>query len=95
MDHHKINEETKVAIDLKKHEARKRKFAPKTKAQRLKGTFYILSAVWLLCQFCSAALASTGVLHYAATKFNNNGFLIVSFAVVVLVFLEFSFNKLN
>ena len=95
MDHHKINEETKVSIDLKKHEARKRKFAPKTKAQRLKGTFYILSAVWLLCQFCSAALASTGVLHYAATKFNNNGFLIVSFAVVVLVFLEFSFNKLN
>ena len=95
MNHHQINEETKISIDLKKHEARKRKFAPKTKAQRLKGTFYILSAVWLLCQFCSAALASTGVLHYAATKFNNNGFLIVSFAVVVLVFLEFSFNKLN
>ena len=39
MNHHQINEETKISIDLKKHEARKRKFAPKTIAQRLKGTF--------------------------------------------------------
>ena len=95
MNHHEINNLTKESINKKKHEAAKRKFAPKTKARRLKSTFYILTGVWIVAQVCSASLASTGIIHYASTRFNNNGFAIVIFAVFILGCLEFAFNRFN
>lgn len=93
IDHHQINEQTRHKINLKKHEAHKRKFAPKTKAQRLKSTFYILTAVWVLAQVCSALLASTGFIHYAFTRLN--GISIVAFVVGLCILLEWAFNKTN
>lgn len=94
ISHHDINKATKFKVDQKKHEAKKRKFEPKTKNQRLKPVFYILTATWLLCQFGSALMASTGFIHLAITQLNNPYF---SIPLVLLFcgFLEYAFNRLN
>jgi len=95
ISHHQINEETRFQVDKEKHEAQKRKFTPKTEVQRLKSVFYILTAVYLIAQTISALLASTGFIHYAQTKFNDNGVILIFFVVCFCAGLEWCFNKLN
>lgn len=94
LSHHDINKATKFKVDKAKHEAAKRKQQPKTKIQRLKAVFYILTFVWMFSQVCSALLCSTGFIHVASTKLNGNGILIIPIVLVVCVFLEYVFNKL-
>ncbi len=95
ISHHAINEETRFKVDKEKHEAKKRKFRPKTKIQRLKGVWYILTAVWVVCQGISALLAATGFYHLAATNLNGNSFLTGSTVLCFCIGLEWAFNKLN
>lgn len=95
ISHHDINEETQFQVNKERHEAKKRKFRPKTKVQRLKGVFYILTAVWVVCQGISALLASTGFYHLAATNLNGNSFLSGSTVLCFCIGLELAFNKLN
>lgn len=95
ISHHDINEETQFKVNKERHEAKKRKFRPKTRIQRLKGVFYIFTAVWVVCQGISALLASTGFYHLASTKLNGNSFLISSTVLCFCIGLELSFNKLN
>jgi len=95
INHHDINEETQFQVNKERHEAMKRKFRPKTEVQRLKGVFFILTGVWLTCQTISALLASTGFIHYATQKFNNNGLLIITFVVLLCGGLELAFNTVT
>ena len=95
ISHHDINKRTRFTIDKKKHEAAKRKYEPKTKIQRLKSVFYILTAVWVFCQVVSALLCSTGLIHFTITNLSSNGFIIIPIVVFGAIFLEWSFNKVN
>tara|TARA_R110000803_G_C11948439_1_gene317408 strand:- start:84 stop:1307 length:1224 start_codon:yes stop_codon:yes gene_type:complete len=94
ISHHEVNEETHLRVNKKKHEAKKRKFQPKTKIQRLKKVFYILTAVWLFCQFCSALMASTGFIHLAMEQLNNP-FLSIPLVLVFCIGIELAFNWIN
>lgn len=94
ISHHEINKATKFKVDQKKHEAKKRKFEPKTKVQRLKTVFYILTATWMFCQFGSALMASTGFIHLALTKLDSP-FLSIPLVLFLSVGLEVIFNGIN
>jgi len=95
INHHEINEETQFQVNKERHEAKKRKFRPKTKVQRLKSVFYILTGVWLFCQGVSALLASTGFYYLASIYINANPFAVGSFVFLASLGLELAFNTLN
>jgi len=94
ISHHDVNKETTLRVNKKKHEAKKRKFQPKTKIQRLKKVFYILTAVWVFCQFCSALLASTGFVHWSLEKLDSP-YLSIPLAICLSIGLELAFNWVN
>jgi len=95
INHHSINEETDFKVNKDKHEAKKRKFKPKTKVQRLKSVFYILTGVWMFCQGVSALLASTGFYYLASIYIQANSFLVGCFVIGISLGLELAFNTLN
>lgn len=95
ISHHDINEETQFKVDKERHEQKKRKFRPKTKVQRLKSVFYILTGVWLFCQGVSALLAATGFYYLASIYINANAFAVGSFVFLASLGLELAFNALN
>ena len=95
INHHSINEETDFKVNKDKHEAKKRKFKPKTKVQRLKSVFYILTGVWMFCQGLSALLASTGFYYLASIYIQANSFLVGCFVIGISLGLELAFNTLN
>ena len=76
MTHQQINDLTEHNVDVERLEKLKRKQTPKTKAQRLKGFFWILVSVGFICQFLSALLASSGVLYYLSQKLNSAGIIV-------------------
>ena len=86
--HHKINENVEYQVNVKRLEALERKQRPKTKVQRLRGFFIVLTVLGVICQFVSALLASAGVLHHVNTKLNAAGFIGACIAVCLLLALE-------
>jgi hypothetical protein len=88
MTTNEINELTEFRVNEKRIERLKRKQAPKTRAQRLKGFFVVLVVVGFICQFLSAVLSSSGVFHYLSTKLNSNGLILSITSICILLFIE-------
>src|SRR6056300_722427 len=88
--HQRVNDLTALEIDKERIEQLQRKQAPKTKVQRMKGFFNILFITGVLCQFLSALLASSGVLHYVSEHLNNNGLIISLTSICILLLIEVS-----
>lgn len=88
--HQQVNDLTALEIDKERIEQLQRKQQPKTKVQRMKGFFIVLFVTGVLCQFLSALLASSGVLHYVSTKLNSNGLIISMTSICILLLIEVS-----
>lgn len=86
--HLQINEMLENQIDVENIERLKEKYKPKTRIQRLKGVFILLTWFGIISQVLGSALASTGVMYYLSTKLSSNGFFIAIGAAMCLVGLE-------
>jgi hypothetical protein len=88
MTHQEINDLTEHNVNVDRLEKLQRKQTPKTRAQRLKGFFWLLVGVGFICQFLSALLASSGVLYYLSQKLNTAGIIVGLLACLILLGLE-------
>ena len=74
--HHDINNDVLLKINEKRINRLERKQQPKTLVERQRPFYLLLLATAVICEIVDCTLTFSGIIHFATTYLNDNGFLI-------------------
>lgn len=85
--HHDLNDAVSLEFNQKRIERLKRKQKAKTNIERQRPFYVLILATAVLCELVDITLTFSGIVHFAATKLSDNGFILSVLAAVFVVLL--------